>query len=160
MVTVLSLVFVCVSAFLAQASGSDLSFSQRVTISSAVSPETARPGDSVTLSVAITPKKDVRLFAPGASQFTAVALAVTPPRGYSLGRPEYPIPERQSVPGTNKRVPVYDTKVEVKLPVTISKNAKPGETLRIPGMLTYQTCDERVTYRRSSVPIVFTVKVE
>jgi DsbC/DsbD-like thiol-disulfide interchange protein len=119
-----------------------------------------RPGDSVTLSVQITPKRDVRLFALGAKDFTPLALLLTVPRGFSLGKPKYPIPERQSVPGVKKPVPVYDTQVELEQTITIAKNAKPGDTLTINGVVTYQSCDDRVTYRRATLPVTFTVKIQ
>lgn len=160
MVTGIPIAVLCGYALLAQLPGANSALSQRVAIAYSVSPEAVRPGEAVTLSVELTPKDDIRLFAPGASDFTAVVLAVTPPRGFSVGKPDYPIPERQSVPGTRKRVPVYDTAIKLKLPVTVSKKAKPGEILRISALLTYQTCDDRVTYRRSSVPLIFTVRIE
>lgn len=132
---------------------------QRVAVSATVKPETAAPGQSVTLSVEITPNREIRLFAPGAGDFTPVVLALNVPRGFSLGKPKYPIPERQSVPGVKKRVPVYDSRVEVEQPITIARNARPGDTLKIDGFLTYQSCDDTVTYRRATVPVTFTVKI-
>ena len=139
----------------------DVSFptAGRVQVSSSVSPEIARPGESVMLSVEITPKKDVRLFAPGAKDFTPVALMLTLPRGFSLGKPRYPIPERQSVPGVKKQVYVYDGRIDLQQSITIAKNARPGDTLTITGMVTYQSCDDTVTYRRATMPVTFTVKI-
>jgi hypothetical protein len=145
---------------LAQLPGTSDPILERVHVSSGVKPETASPGDSVTLSVEITPTSDVRLFGLGAKDFTPVALLLKVPKGVSLGKPKYPIPERQSVPGTNKRVPVYDGRVELEQPITISKAAKPGDTLTIDGVVTYQSCDERVTYRRESRPVTFTVRIQ
>lgn len=131
----------------------------RVHLSSSVSPEIARPGESVTLSVEITPKKDVRLFAPGAKDFTAVALMLTVPKGFALGKPRYPIPERQSVPGVKKPVFVYDGRIDLQQSITIARDARPGDTLTITGMVTYQSCDDTVTYRRAALPVSFTVKI-
>ena len=133
---------------------------QRATVSSEATPEVARPGDSVTLAVKITPKKDIRLFGPGNKDFTPVSLILNFPRGVSAGLPKYPIPERQEVPGTNKRVPVYDDRVVLEQPIKISKKSKPGDVIKISGYVTYQACDDTVTYRRTTVPVSFTVTIE
>ena len=140
--------------------GTDSLTHRRATVSSAVAPEVASPGDSVMLSVEITPNDDVRLFAPGANDFTAVALLLSPERGISIGKPKYPIPKKQSVPGTKKRVPVYDERIQLEQPITISKKVKPGETLTITALLTFQTCDDTVTYRRFTMPLNFTVTIQ
>lgn len=160
MATALCLIALALSAFAPQLPRTAVPTGERVTVSSGVTPETASPGDVVTLSVRITPRRDIRLFAPGAKDFTPVVLLVTVPRGISLGRPKYPIPERQSVPGTNKKVPVYTDSVEIEQPITISKNAKWGETLTIDGLVTYQPCDDTVTYRRATVRVTFTVRIQ
>jgi DsbC/DsbD-like thiol-disulfide interchange protein len=132
----------------------------RVRVSSSVNPETASPGDSVKLLVEVTPKKDVRLFALGAKDFTPLMLDLDLPGGVSIGKPNYPIPERQSVPGAKKPVPVYDDRVEIEQTIKIGKNVKPGDTLTIDGVLTYQPCDDRITYRRASLPVTFTVRIQ
>jgi len=132
----------------------------RVRVSSAVTPETASPGDSVKLVVEVTPKKDVRLFALGAKDFTPMMLVLNVPRGFSIGKLNYPIPERQSVPGAKKPVPVYDGRVEIEQTIKIGKNAKPGDTLTIDGVLTYQPCDDLITYRPATLPVTFTVRIQ
>lgn len=161
MAPVLPLIALALSALMPQFPAPSISSTgQRVTLSSGVTPETARPGDVVMLSVRLTPNRDIRLFAPGAKDFTPVVLALTVPRGISIGRPKYPIPERQSVPGTKKKVPVYTDTVELEQPITISKNAKPGDTLQIDGLVTYQPCDDTVTYRRATLRVAFTVRIQ
>ena len=159
MATITASIAVSVCLVLAQLPDTGFPTTERVRVSSSVSPEKARPGGVVTLSVEIIPKKDVRLFAPGAKDFTPVALLLSVPRGFSLGKPKYPIPERQSVPGVQKPVFVYDGRVELGQTITIAKDARPGDTLTINGMVTYQSCDESITYRRAALPVTFTVKI-
>jgi DsbC/DsbD-like thiol-disulfide interchange protein len=133
---------------------------QRVTVSSEATPEVAKPGDSVTLTVKVTPKKDIRIFGLGSKDFTPVTLLLNIPRGVSTGLPGYPIPERQSVPGAKDRVPVYDDRIELTQKIKLSKKSKPGDTVKIDGFLTYQVCDDTVTYRRTTVPVSFTVNIQ
>ncbi|HJR59666.1 MAG TPA: protein-disulfide reductase DsbD domain-containing protein [Vicinamibacterales bacterium] len=132
---------------------------ERVSVTASTQPDSAGPGESVSLLVEITPKDDMRVFAPGARDFTAVSLSFTAPRGFSIGKPKYPVPERQTVPGTKRQTPVYDSRFQLEQPITISKRAKPGDTVRIVGSVTYQVCDERTTFAKSSAPVFWTVNV-
>jgi hypothetical protein len=147
------------AAVFAQLPAQNMASQQRVTVAATADPDEAGPGESVSLLVDVSPRNDFRVFAPGANDFTAVVLKVTAHRSITLGKPKYPVPEREAVPGTNKRTPVYDDRFQLEQPIVISKRAKSGETIRIVGVLTYQACDERTAFAKSKVPVFWTITV-
>jgi hypothetical protein len=132
---------------------------QHVKVEGTTKPESVSPGEIVTLSAEVTPDRNVRVFAPGAKHYTIAFLALSPSREYSFGLPSYPMPKRQKVPGAKKKIPVYDGKFTLEQRVMIGKNAKPGEILKISGMLTYQACDDREVFARSAIAVHWTVTV-
>src|SRR5512144_876333 len=125
---------------------------QRVQVEPSISAEKVAPGGSVTLLVKVTPNRDVRVFAPGSKDYSPVLIALNTSHDYSLGKPKYPTPERQGVPGTKKKVLLYDSRFNLEQTITISKKAVRGETLKISGLLSYQACDDRSVYARSGIP--------
>lgn len=146
------------AAFLAQLSPSRVA--ERIKVDASASAEKAAPDQPVTLTVDISPRQKVRVFAPGAKNYSPVFLAISPSRDYKVGIPKYPIPKRQAVPGTSKKVLLYDDRFKLEQTIVISKNTKVGTVLTIRGMLNYQACDDERVYPRSAVPVSWTVTVQ
>ena len=150
---------VLVAAFVAQLSSGAVML-QRVKADTSVSVEKVRPGEPITLSVQVTPDRKIRVFAPGSKDYTPVFIAIGPNRDFSFGKPKYPIPSRESVPGTKKKVLLYKDKFTLAQTITIDPKAARGRMLRITGTLHYQACDDRSVFAQSAMPVSWTVEIQ
>jgi hypothetical protein len=88
-----------------------------------------------------------------------VAVVFARAKGVKAGKPSYDIPEFEKNPGNNKRVPLYGRNFTIAHKVTIDKNAKPGSQIVVTGVITYQTCDERVVYPKRTMPLRWTIQL-
>ncbi len=117
------------------------------------------PGETVRLMVKVSPRPNIRVFAPGAKDLTAIMLAVTPPAGIKLGKASFPAPRLERVKSIGRRVPVYGDAFTVAQDLVIARDMKRGQEVTILGSLIYQSCDDRETFARSSIPIVWTLRI-
>ncbi len=152
-------VAVSVSAHAQGAKSSASGLLQRVEASESVAPAEAAPGDSVVLRLSIKPDRGIRVFAPGAKEYTPVVVLVSSSRGMRLGKPSYGIPVREENPGNGKRMPLYARTFDISYTARIDKEAKPETYIRVSGTLTYQACDDRRVYPTRTQLVHWTVKV-
>ena len=132
---------------------------QYVTVEPAASAQVVAPGGSVSLWLDVTPKPNIHVYAAGAKDVTPVALIVSPAAGIRPGKPKYPAAELLASPGADSPVPVYRKPFRIVQPIAISKTAKPGQALTIAAALNYESCDDRLCYPPSSIPVNWVVKV-
>jgi Thiol:disulfide interchange protein DsbD, N-terminal len=109
----------------------------------------------ITLALDVTPNPRIHVYAPGAKDFTAVSLILTPQPTVTAGKPVYPKADVAAAPGSDD-APAYAKTFRVTQPVTL-KGASAKE-LTISGVLSYQACDDRICYPVSSLPVSWTVK--
>jgi hypothetical protein len=133
---------------------------ERVNTETSVRAVNAVPGGTVVLSLEVRPDRGIRVFAPGAKSFTPAIVVLNKPKGIKPGKPSYDTPAFEKNPGNDKRVPLYTRSFTITHTVTIDKNVRPGTVIGVAGALTYQTCDERSVYPRSTLPLRWTIRVE
>lgn len=133
---------------------------QYVSVEGAASAPVVAPGGTVTLWVDVTPKPNMHVYAPGAKDFTPVALVMTPKAGMTLAKPSYPAGELSVTAGVAEPVPVYNKAFRIAQRMTIAKTVKEGDTLTLAGAVNYQACDDRVCYPATSIPVLWTVRVK
>ncbi len=133
---------------------------QYVTIAASSSNAAVSPGGSVTLYLDVTPKRNIHVYAPGAKGFTPVSLVLTPNPAVTPATPRYPAGMLAPTLGVPEPVPVYREPFRVAQPVTISRTATFGQTLRIAGAFNYQACDETLCYVASSLPAFWTITIK
>jgi len=133
---------------------------QHVSVSAGPSAITVIPGGSVSLWVDVSPKPNIHVYAPGAKDFQAVALVVSPERGVTVGKISYPAGTPTAFPGIDARVPVYQKTFRITVPLTIARTSATGRTLNVAGAVNYQACDDRVCFPPASAAVNWTVKVE
>jgi DsbC/DsbD-like thiol-disulfide interchange protein len=124
---------------------------QHVTASPVVIPGA---GGKVTLALDVTPNPGVHVYAAGAHEFTPVSLVLTPRAGVTAGQPAYPKADARPLAAVDD-APAYYKPFRITQPLTVS--AKTGEVV-VAGVLTYQSCDERVCYPAASLPVTWTVR--
>jgi Disulphide bond corrector protein DsbC len=110
---------------------------------------------SMTLTLDVTPNPRIHVYAPGAKDFTAVSLILTPQADVTPGKPVYPKADVGAAPGTED-APAYSKAFRITQPVAVKAGAK--KELTISGVLNYQACNDRVCYPASSLPVTWTLK--
>jgi hypothetical protein len=110
---------------------------------------------SITLALDVTPTARMHVYAPGAKDFTAVALILTPQPDLTAGKPVYPKADVAAAPGSDD-APAYSKAFRITQPVAVKSGV--SKELTIAGVLNYQACDDRVCYPVSSLPVSWTVK--
>jgi DsbC/DsbD-like thiol-disulfide interchange protein len=125
---------------------------QHVTVETGAMPETAAAGKKIALHVDVTPKPNIHVYAPGAKEFSAVSLVLTPQVGVTAGKPVYPAAHPALVGEDD--VPAYRKPFRITQPITVQA-AK--EDVVIAGVLHYQACDDRLCYPVASLPVSWTI---
>jgi len=123
------------------------------------------PGNRFALAVDIVPKPGMHVYAPGASGYRAVTLAIEP-RAFTRMLPkQYPAPEIYFFAPLDERVPVYQKPFtllqEVVLEGTAQAQAalKGTDTIVLTGAVDYQACDDRICFNPASIPLSWTIAV-
>lgn len=109
------------------------------------------PGEPFTVSLVITPKPGVHVYAPGNKDYTAIAWAIDPMAGVKLGPVTYPKATEYFFAPLKERVQVYSAPVRLERQVTIDPAGPLAKTtvspqLALRGTLAYQACDDKVCY--------------
>jgi hypothetical protein len=153
-------VIACAGGLPAQSLAPAPAASQHVTVTSGASAPGVARGGTMSLWADVTPKPNIHVYAPGAKDFEAVALIVSPQAGVTFGKAAYPAGTLVSFPGLDARVPVYQKLFRITQPLTFDRTLKPGSTLTIAGAVNYQACDDRVCFLPASVPVNWTLRVK
>lgn len=132
---------------------------QRVSTQTSVTGDKATPGSTIVLRLEVKPNNGIRVFAPGAKDFTPVIVVVGKSKGISSGKPSYDVPAVEKNPGNNKRVPLYTRAFHIDYTAVIDERAKPGTDISVNAILTYQSCDDRIVYPKRTLPLHWTVRV-
>jgi DsbC/DsbD-like thiol-disulfide interchange protein len=124
-----------------------------------VSDEVVAPGTPFTLVLDITPRNRMHVYAPGATDYRVIGLAVTPMPGVRVRPVQFPPAEIYEFVPLNERVPVYQRPFQLIQPVTIDHPAE-GDRMTIKAALNYQACDDRICFPPVSVPLSWTVRIK
>jgi hypothetical protein len=98
---------------------------QHVTAETRTIPETVaagKAGSKIALHVDVTPKSRIHVYAPGAKDFSAVSLVVTPRSGITMGKIVYPSadpPLPGDAPLPDGDVPVYRKTFRITQPIIV-----------------------------------------
>lgn len=117
------------------------------------------PGGTATLTVEVTPKPGMRIYAAGAKDFQPVALVMTPHAAIIAGKAVYPASELDAGSGLPVPVPVYRRTFHIAQPIVVKRSARVGQTLTLAAAVNYQACDDRLCYPSTSIPVVWTATV-
>jgi len=132
---------------------------QHVSVAAGPGLVTAPAGGSVSVWVDVTPKPTIHVYAPGAKDFQAVALVVSPLPGVIVGKIGYPPGTPTVFAGLAAPVPVYQKTFRITVPLRLARTLVAGETINVAGTVNYQACDDRVCFPPASAPVVWPVKV-
>lgn len=130
------------------------------------SDEEVSPGNHFSLIVDITPRPGIHVYAPGASGYRVVSIAVTAQPFVQLRPTVYPPSEIYVFQPLNERVPVYqkpfrlvqDVLLEATQPAQAALQGR--ESLALTGTVDYQACDDKICFNPVSVPVSWTLKLK
>jgi cytochrome c biogenesis DsbD-like protein len=127
-----------------------------------VAPRAVSAGDHITLTVDVSPKARMHVYAPG-SKYRAITIAIEPQRALTIEQAVYPRAESYYFKPLNETQPVYQKPFRLQVGMTIAEvepsSAGTDSTVTIAGALDYQACDDRVCYLPESIPLRWTTKV-
>lgn len=130
-----------------------------------VSNTSVEPGAPFALMLDITPRPRMHVYAPGATNYRAIELAMTPARGVTFRPAQFPPADIYEFVPLNERVPVYQKPFQLVQPVTVGAASRGaaapvgGDDLTIKATLSYQACDDRICFAPASVPLQWAVVV-
>jgi hypothetical protein len=137
-----------------------------LTVESTISQTSAAPGTRVTVTVDVTPRRTMHVYAPGKHDYQVVALTLDPQPWARLEPTKYPASEKYYFAPLNETVEVYSsrfrlTRALVLLDTPEARKALAGQSsVTVSGRLEYQACDDKVCYSPGKVPVRFVVALK
>ena len=137
-----------------------------LSMTASISDTVAAPGERLAITVNVTPKPGMHLYAPGKHDYQVVQLTLDP---QSWLRPQttiYPASEIYHFKPLNERVEVFMKPFRLRRDVTLLATQEAQKllgamaTVTIAGALEYQACDDKVCFNPTRVPISFVVSVK
>jgi hypothetical protein len=129
---------------------------QHVTVTTTASRAEAAPGSTLLLYVDVTPKPNIKVYAPGAKDYLPVTLKLTALPGVTVRAPKFPDSETLFFEELKERVPVYQKPFRIADEIAIDRSVK-GTALTLEGTLEYQSCDNATCYPPMTIPVSWTL---
>ena len=123
-------------------------------------------GTRFSVAVDITPKRGIHVYAPGASNYKAIAINIAPQPHVRTLAVRYPPSEMYRFAPLDERVPVYQKPFSLVMDVVPEatpegRKAFSGRTdLLLTGTIDYQACDDKICYNPVSLPISWKVELK
>lgn len=137
-----------------------------LTAESRLSRTSAAPGSRITLTVDVTPRPTMHVYAPGKHDYQVVQLTVEPQPWLRADPTRYPASQTYFFEPLNETVEVFSEPFRLTRELTLldtpeARRALSGQaSVTIAGQLEYQACDDKVCYSPTKVPVRFVVTVE
>jgi len=116
------------------------------------------PGNHFAVLVDIELPEKMHLYAPGSESYRAVNLRLDPHPMLKEGALELPRPEKLFLPVIDETVAVYTGRVRIFRELAVSPAFK-GSGIQVDTILSYQTCDDKICYPPSELPLSFKLDV-
>jgi DsbC/DsbD-like thiol-disulfide interchange protein len=123
------------------------------------------PGTRVSLTIDVTPKPEMHVYAPEQKDFIPISLVLEANPRVKVHAARYPKPEKykpldetQLVYTRPFRI-VQDVTVAAT-PAMVERAKTPGATLTIKGTLKYQACDNSICYAPVTVPVAWSISLK
>jgi hypothetical protein len=137
-----------------------------LTVVTGSSAEKVAPGGKVSLSVDITPRRGIHVYAPGKHTYQVVRLTIDPQPWLRVPATTYPPSEIYLFEPLNEKVEVYQKLFRLSQDVTVlatpeAQKQLAGQTnVAVGGKLDYQACDDKVCYAPRTVPVKWTFALQ
>lgn len=151
---------------LGQSAGPVRNDTMHLTVLTSISDTEVAPGQRVSLSFAVTPKKLMHVYAPGKHEYQVIAVKLDAQPWFRVQPTAYPPSEIYHFEVLDERVETYGKPFRLVQDVTILATPEArallaaSGTVTLSGRLEYQACDDRVCYAPTRVPVRFTLVVK
>ena len=165
----LSLVALFSSAFglaaLAQAPAPVRNDTMHLTVNTSISTAEIAPGQKLSLSFDITPKRGMHVYAPGKHEYQVIAVKLDPQPWMKVPATTYPPSEIYFFKELDEKVETYGKPFTLVQDITVlntaaAKKALAASPIRLSGRLEYQACDDKVCYAPAKIPVSFALTVK
>ena len=122
-------------------------------------------GTHFSLVLDVSPAPRVHVYAPGVTDYKAIALTLKPQPGLVVRRASFPKAEDFFFKPLKEHVAVYQKPFRIVQDVTIDASPAGAAALKDQGSVTiaatldYQACDDRVCFVPQSIPLTWTVSL-
>ena len=123
------------------------------------------PGQRFALTLQVTPRAKMHVYAPGADGYKTIALTIASTPYVHAQRVVYPTSEIYEFKPLKERVPAYQKPFTLTQEMTLEGSAAARAALRdrkaltITGSFDYQACDDGTCYNPASLPLAWTVEL-
>ena len=136
-----------------------------LTVNTSISTAEIAPGQKLSLSFDITPKRGMHVYAPGKHEYQVIAVKLDPQPWMKVAATTYPPSEIYFFKELDEKVETYGKPFTLVQDITVlntaaAKKALAASPIKLSGRLEYQACDDKVCYAPSKVPVSFTLTVK
>lgn len=136
-----------------------------LTVNTSINAATVAPGDKVSMTFDIIPKRGMHVYAPGKHDYQVIAVKIDPQPWMQVAPTTYPPSEIYEFKQLNEKVETYGKPFKLVQDVTIlntaaAKKALAGAPVKLSAKLEYQACDDKVCYAPSRIPVTFELAVK
>ena len=137
-----------------------------LTLTASISDTVAAPGERLSVTVNVTPKPGMHLYAPGKHDYQVVQLTLDPQPWLRPQSTTYPASETYHFKPLDERVEVFMKPFRLRRDLTLLATPEAQKLLgaltsvTITGALEYQACDDKVCFNPTRVPISFAVSLK
>ena len=136
-----------------------------LTVNTSLSTTEIAPGQKISLSFAVTPKRNMHVYAPGKHDYQVIVVKLDPQPWIKAAPTTYPPSEIYHFKELNEKVETYGKPFTLVQDITVlntaeAKKALAAQPLKLSGRLEYQACDDKVCYAPTKVPVSFALTVK
>jgi hypothetical protein len=125
------------------------------------------PGARVSLTLDVTPKPTMHVYAPGQKGFVALSLTIQTDPEITPGVVQFPRAEKLRLNPDDAAQLVYSKPFRIAQNVTVAatpavldRARTHGATVIVKGTLRYQACDDTICYVPVNVPVAWTIALK
>jgi len=136
-----------------------------LTVNTSISSAEIVPGQKLSLSFDVTPKRSMHVYAPGKHDYQVIAVKLDAQPWMKVAATTYPPSEIYYFKELDEKVETYGKPFKLAQDVTVlntpeAKKALARSPIKLSGRLDYQACDDKVCYAPTKIPISFILTVK
>lgn len=136
-----------------------------LTVLTSVNTTEIAPGGKLALSFAVTPKRNMHVYAPGKHDYQVISVKLDPQPWLKAEPTTYPPSEIYHFKELDEKVETYGQPFTLVQNITVlntaaAKKALTAGPVKLSGVLMYQACDDKLCYAPSKVPVNFALTVK
>ena len=139
---------------------------RHLSLTAAISDSVAAPGERLAISIAVTPKRGMHVYAPGKHTYQVVKVSIDPQPWLRPHTTVYPPSEIYHFKPLDERIEVFKKPFRLRRDVTLLATPEAQKLLAamtsvtVSGALEYQACDDKLCFNPARVPFSFTVSLK